>query len=71
MTARRLVLAALVAVVALPGAASAASGPVSVGPSDGARAGVSGSGDERWVCLGDPGERPYCVTVWFPVELPV
>ena len=51
MTVRRALLAALCAVALLPGAASAA---------------VQTSVDERWVCLGEPGKRPYCVTVWFP-----
>ena len=55
MTARRALLAALLAVVVLPGAASAAeAGPVSTDL------------DEQWVCLGEPGKRPYCLTLWFP-----
>ena len=55
MTVRRALLLALCAVALLPGAASAAEAGA-----------VSTSLDERWVCLGEPGKRPYCVTLWFP-----
>lgn len=53
MTARRALLLAALALVLLPGVASAAE----AGPA---------SADEQWVCLGEPGKKAYCVTVWHP-----
>ena len=55
MTVRRALLLALCSLALLPGAASAAE----VGA-------VRTDLGERWVCLGEPGKRPYCITVWFP-----
>lgn len=60
MTRRTALLVATLALVAVPTAASAAAPEVSALPSPAAEA------DDRFICLGKSGERPYCIIVYVP-----